>query len=89
MALPIMEADKLMEFEKRRDFAWASASDAIDFARSAKLQHLRERGIKDALFARRMAHIYQKGARDLRSKLKAKDDVDTQTPKQRVVRNAH
>lgn len=73
MALPILEADKLMEFEKRRDYAWVSASDALDFARKTKAPELRKRGIKDALFARRMAHIYQKGARDLRAKLKKLD----------------
>ncbi len=68
MAMPLLDHDKYDELTKRRDFAWLSARDAMQFAKTAKLPGLRERGIKDALFARRMAHIYQAGARKLRSK---------------------
>lgn len=69
--MPLLLKDKIVEIENRVSYAWNSAHEAIAFARRSKLKeriHHYRRGLDDARHARRVAHVYQKGLRNLREK---------------------
>ena len=69
--------DKLAHLDNRRRFAYQSAHEAIQYVRRSRnrgAKGLAERGLKDARFARQMAHTYQRGIRELRIQvLESKD----------------